>query len=251
MNKIAVTNIAALCGLHKFKTQAEALNDLNKSPVRYVSKILGVETELRRTTFFRWYVNSRVITGKMRIKARSLINRTCKRHQITYGKPWSFFAKCRGITMEKFNTNLCETLIKEKIVNRQKKISMENENYKILGAIDGETESFVIEIKSRSSPIQWIPEWEQIQLAFYCHMLRKPGKLYAFHNKAHILFELSLEEADTRVSECLKILDTILPPRSPLGSTLRSTRHGLADTRLTEPISSKAETQNTNCSDTS
>ena len=93
--------------------------------------------------------------------------------------------------------------------NRQRRIEKLYDNFRVCGAIDGETESHVIEIKTRSSPILKPPVWEIIQLAWYVHIIQKPGYLFAFHNGGYNKIEITIGQANEISKKTLPELQKI------------------------------------------
>ena len=211
--KVAVSSIAALCGKHEFKSRREALQELfrKNSNTRYEpnKNLLEVKKDLYYSSFYQWYCRSKVITSKMRIIARSLIVKTCKKHKMKFNRPFSYFCKERGLYREHWNTDRAGFALKTKVFNRQKRLEKEYDDFRICGAIDGETTTHVIEIKTRSSPILEPPIWEHIQLAWYVYILQKPGYLFSFHNGLYTKKEITLETATELVEKTLPDIKTI------------------------------------------
>lgn len=227
MIKIAVSSVAALCGKHDFKSQKDALKELlyknSDNPLPKNAKMTAVKTELYNSSFYQWYCGSRVVTSKMRIIARSIIVKSCKKYGVKFSRPFSYFCKQRGLYREKMNTDHAARLLKTKIFNIQRRIEKKYTHYRICGAIDGETDSHVIEIKTRSSPIAEPPIWEFIQLAWYCYILQKPGFLISFHNGEHKTNEITLEEATVMAEATLPELNKIFSSNDPATNICDST----------------------------
>ena len=211
---IAVSRIAALCGHHDFKSARDAKKELvrRNSKCKYFKnqKLLDVKTDLFNSSMYLWYCRSANVTGRMRIIARCLIDKICKKHKMLYNKPYSYFCKERGLYREVHNTDEAEKLLDSKIYNRQRKINKKYSEFIICGSIDGETDSHVIEIKTRSSPIDKFPLWEKIQLSWYAFILQKPGILFAFHNGSFKKLDISLEQATKTAQETVEILKSII-----------------------------------------
>ena len=213
MINIAVSSVAALCGKHQFKCQRDAIQELLRKQYKCATnpngKMKKVKRDLFNSSFYKWYCRSTNVTSKMRIIARSLIVKTCKKHEQKFNRPFSYFCKERGLFREKLNTDAAEMILKTEIFGRQKKIEKKYDRFKIIGAIDGETDTHIIEIKTRSSPITECPEWERIQLAWYVYILQKPGYIFSFHNGSHNKFEITLERAEEITAETVDIINSI------------------------------------------
>ena len=211
MTKVAVSRIAALCGKHHFKSRKDAIQELfwKCSTYKPNPKLLDVKTDLFNSSFHNWYCQSREITSKMRIIGRSIIVKTCKKYGVKFNRPFSYFCKERGIYREEFHTNQASLLLKTKVFNRQRRIEKKYKGFKVCGAIDGETDSHVVEIKTRSSPITVPPIWEIIQLAWYSYILQKPGYLFSFHNGTFKRKEIKLDQATEIVEQTLEELNKL------------------------------------------
>ena len=93
-----------------------------------------------------------------------------------------------------------ENVVRELVVDRQKKVCIQLKTdtgtcFEIIGSIDGMCNGDVLEFKCRSSPLKKIPEWERIQLATYCFILKKAGKLLVFLNGEFEVLDMDLDMA--------------------------------------------------------
>ena len=121
------------------------------------------------------------------------------------------------------NTDAAAALLKTKVFNRQKRLEKGYEHFRVCGAIDGETKSHVIEIKTRSSPILKPPIWEFIQVAWYAYILQKPAYLFSFHNGLYQQKEVTLERATELVEQTLPELKRIFSSSDHEGCTSETT----------------------------
>ena len=189
MLRLAVSNISSLVGLHKYKTQREALLEMKQKIARiglpkFVDKKRAeLEETLSSDPFFRVFTRSNHITKRLRQISRKVIDSKCKLLKIYHNRPWNYFIKQRGIYRENLAIEKFEKQYKQKVFDQQKRIrgyftSLVGTKYIIQGAIDGCFEDSVLEIKVRSSEVTLPPpQWEQVQLMLYCMILEKPGRL--------------------------------------------------------------------------
>jgi hypothetical protein len=213
MIKIGVSNIAALCGKHDYKSRQDALQELfrKESDTKFKPNynLLKVKTDLYNSSFHQWYCRSKLVTSKMRIIARSVIVNCCKKHDLKFNRPFSYFCKERGLYREKMNTDKAAAILSTKVFNRQKRLEKCYEHFRVCGAIDGETKTHIIEIKSRSSPILEPPIWERVQVSWYAYILQKPAYLFSFHNGLYQRKEITLESATELAEKTLPDLKRI------------------------------------------
>ena len=193
---VPVTQISALLGMHDYKTPSTALREIHNKPRDH--PIYDTTRDLlRKTRFFQVFCKAPRITPNLRVHARKIVDMACKKTGVRHKKPYAFFQKQRGILLEKKNTDLAEKRFNTKIFGRQRKIRKEfnDGQFCVLGQIDGEDAEWCYEIKTRSSVLNVLP-WERVQLYFYCHITRKPGRLVSFLGNEHSVWECTLDDAD-------------------------------------------------------
>ena len=217
MITIAATNVSALVGKHDHVTESEAFRKLlfKTRPTIRTSFPLKkkVEQELSNTSFYKWYTSARTVTPRMRRMARSLVNATCKQYKLSFGKPYSFFAKARGVYWEPRCIFMYENMVRRVVTKQQMKCSKIIKNksgveFEIRGSIDGICDGSIIEVKSKSVCLKTIPVWEIIQLSVYCWILQMPGILLTIYNNTIKEHLVSLDDATEMCMTLLPILRT-------------------------------------------
>ena len=200
---IAVTKISSLIGKHPYKQVSDTVKEIltkaafwkkNPKHSRVCRETSAVEAQLKQTSFYNWFTRANVITGRMRKIGRSIVNKVCREHGVKYNKPYNYWAKARGVTKEPWCVEKIRRMCKAPVTNCQKKISLDCETYKIVGAIDGICQDKVVEVKCRSCVLKETPGWELIQLTVYCYILQLPGVLYEFQGNDVKKTEISLEQ---------------------------------------------------------
>jgi len=221
MIKIAVTKISSLIGKHPYKRVSDTIKEILtraefwKNNKKYSPTQNVVEAQLKQTSFYNWFTKANVVTGRMRRIGRSIVNKVCKEHGVKYNKPYNYWAKKRGVTKEPWCIANVKRMCNATVTDQQKKISLNCNDYKIVGAIDGICQGKVVEIKCRSCVLKETPCWELIQIKVYCYILQMPGVLYEFQGNDVRKTEVSLEDATTSFEndiqpELTKVINELL-----------------------------------------
>ena len=103
---IAVTNVSPLVCRHKYKPSRELLFKLARKFAGFSLEpnitFLKIEECLRKTSFCAWFCNSTIVSNKMRIISRSIVNSTCKKFKCVQFRSnfYNYFHKQRGVVQE-------------------------------------------------------------------------------------------------------------------------------------------------------
>ena len=206
---VPVTAISGLLGLHKYRDRDTSLHDLLHPCKKKHPVFEQVKRLLYHTEFYTTFCRAPKITHQLRVRARLLVDKACERAGIRYNKPYSYFLKQRGLYLEQLNTDRCEALFKEKITHRQFKLQKNFDDFLVRGSVDGKSTSHIYEIKTRATFLN-IREWEKVQLAWYCHIGRLPGRLVAFLGNEHCVWECTIQQADEMVAQQVLELRNLL-----------------------------------------
>ena len=205
---VPVSMIAKLLGENKYRTQEQALADLRR-PKRKHPVYDSVRKLLRKTRFYKKFCEADTVTFSMKQRSAKLVDRACKLANLHYNKPYAYFQKQRGIYLEKQNTKRAAERCETTLTGVQKTVTREFPAFSVMGQIDGEDETHVYEIKTRTQVLNVLP-WEKIQVYWYSVLTGKPGRLVHFLGDKHDIWECTLKEATEHVEKHVKILTEIL-----------------------------------------
>ena len=198
---ISVTKLIALAGHNPYYQAIDAFYSLRRRS-SYNFKIREV---LLKHPIAERFTSVAKITPRLKQDARQTVNKVCKKHNITHGRPYGFFARHRGRVLEHRAVKLIRELFKPNDLKTQVPTRFHAHGFTIRGKadcmLDGGT---VVEIKCRMYRFMKAKPFELDQLALYCTSLQKPGLLIQYFDKQLHVTKLSLEEAETRAH---KILD--------------------------------------------
>ena len=131
--------------------------------------------------------------------------------------------------MEDQNINKCERIFNDTIGVRQQRLSKKFENFNVIGTIDGASNTYVYEVKTRQSNMNDIYYYEMIQLMWYCYIKRLPGRLVSFCGDQHMVWECSLDIVDGHVKKHLPyLIDLFTKPVAEQKSSCRRHTRGTA-----------------------
>ena len=205
---VPVSSVAALVGNHDFKNPHDTLKELRDSKP-YHPIYDHVKRLLYRCDFYKKFCEAPEITHRLRVQARIMVDKASARAGLRFNKPYSYFVKARGLYLEGQNTNRAEKIFNTKIVDRQKKFEKTYDRFKLRGAIDGQDDQYVYEIKTRATRREIAP-WEKQQLMVYCHLARKPGRLIAFLGEQHSMWEVDLDTADRVFEQAMAAINRLI-----------------------------------------
>ena len=213
MINCGVSQIAALVGKHGYKTQETAIEELRErhTGTRIIDEDLkALQRRLYRTEFYRLFCYADEMTTELMEGAKEFTKTMCEKYGVAVRLMHNWFVKQRGLILEKRNVDLCERIFHQQIFNRQRRIRQNIGRMTIMGAIDGESQSHIYEIKTRSSyRYKGLHIWERIQAAWYSHITQKPVRLIAFYGDKHICHEMSVQRSTELITPQIEQLNNI------------------------------------------
>lgn len=207
MLEISVTRVTTLIGQNTFCSPEYGWRGMTRNVPRN-QKVMAAEDWLRSRDLFETYCNTQPMTSTLNTKARKLTQQAAKQHKCHPKAVRWFFAKERGKTQEPTLLDRYDAIRRQEIIETSR-CTDDGNLFRLHGKIDGVANDCVVEAKVRCGQFYDFRDCEITQLALYCLILSKPGRLICQADKDYV-FEMSLESAAYYGGKALKKLGTFV-----------------------------------------